>query len=923
MTGNTGETEVTAKFERLGWGVAPNPKHDLGTDLWLMARDSRLFDLGLVVGAQVKTGPSWFREESSGPTGERLGWWFRDADRRHIDAWLAHGLPHLIVLHDLVTGASYWAHVAEEAVISTGKGAKILVPVGHQIDEAHRDALLRVAASKKTGGTWEGSAWSGADAVAPSAQLRHALIVPRLVAPHPNTGHASPVAPAQAVALLVQARLQDLREQAEQHPEVPSLADAASTSDWDWRLVGAMGARVTQGDSDGLVQAAVDAPDPGRRTAAAAAAAATLLEDGLAENALTVLDAALAPDDAGPLDHAWLTVQKARACLELGRVDEARDLAAAVQTLGATDAHDVTATALAGVAAQLLFNTSGWGAGDLGAMVAGSDTVAAWWRTQSVSRGLTALAKRTFWSWSGDTTVRYSAGDTANDQLFSASITASYLGDHGTWRHLAGLLAQDGLIRLTRHCEPTRAAEALDRLRVSGNSDDMKHAVRRLADDGPAAAVTLAAARVTLDAVTRTTAPSSLILLERGGDLLEADTADRTVAWLLDTIRNPALFAARTSPSYLLVPRLVDTLSGVVGAAGMDAQGAVAEAIAGLAPEPDQGLATAWARTAHALPSATWTDALARRIATAADGHHWSLRTPLLGIASPHDPAVRQRLLDEATAGRLDALVALGDVTRLPPDVVAVLVPAVAGYVRGQIEEATAGLFSMGTHDYGRALALLSVWHPALADWQPLLELISDPRVAGGHKRGAMTFLAGVAERVPDDIKPELAAAAGAAASQPRPAFPGLFGERADASGPAAELAAALATETAQPDPDQLPALLAGDIDARRSAVRIATRLRRDEETGLLLALAWDDDPSVRASAAQGMANLAADGLGGPVILAAVRRAAADPGRRVPGAIAAALSERESLPANVAGVLDLLRTHASAAVRRAAVPPLP
>ena len=57
-TGNIGETEVTAKLERLGWCVAPNPRHDVGTDLWLTARDSRLFDLGLAIGAQVKGGPS-------------------------------------------------------------------------------------------------------------------------------------------------------------------------------------------------------------------------------------------------------------------------------------------------------------------------------------------------------------------------------------------------------------------------------------------------------------------------------------------------------------------------------------------------------------------------------------------------------------------------------------------------------------------------------------------------------------------------------------------------------------------------------------------------------------------------------------------------------------------------------------------------
>jgi hypothetical protein len=69
--GTTGQSRVTAQFERMNWGVAPNPYHDLGTDLWLMARDDRRFDLGLLVGVQVKTSESksekskYFKEPKS------------------------------------------------------------------------------------------------------------------------------------------------------------------------------------------------------------------------------------------------------------------------------------------------------------------------------------------------------------------------------------------------------------------------------------------------------------------------------------------------------------------------------------------------------------------------------------------------------------------------------------------------------------------------------------------------------------------------------------------------------------------------------------------------------------------------------------------------------------------------------------------
>jgi len=612
VTGNIGETEVAAKFERLGWGVAPNPRHDLGTDLWLMARDRRLFDLGLVVGAQVKSGPSWFtkRKQKRNAAGVLLGWWFTDSDREHVDAWLAHGLPHLIVLHELDGQISYWAHVTNDAVKSTGKGAKIFVPIGNTVDEAHRDELLRVGASRKAGGAWEGSAWAGAATIPHSDWLRHALIVPRLIAPHPNADHSAPVTPVQAVAMLVQGRLTDLEDRSKQHAEVPSLKEAAGSSQWDWRFVGAMGARLTAGDPRALVNAASNAPDPARRTAAAVAAAAAMLEDGLADDALTVLDAALQPDDAGPVDHAWLVVQKARACVEVGRLEEARDLAARAQSVGATSAADVTATELAGVAALVLFNTADIGQADVAAVITGADTTVAWWRTQTTANGLSALTERMYQEWSHDSTVRWTVDDPVRSPLLSAALTASYAGGQSTWRYLSSLLAQDGLLRRSRDDDPQQAREELEALRLSGNADELKHAVRWMADNGPSQAIPLAAAHVDLARTTRTTAPASLALLEWGGDLLDEATANRSARWLLGALDDLAAlgdltaFVRRTSPSYLVAMRLLETLAGVVPAATPAVRRAVTDHIAALPPQTDQMIATSWARNVRALPDA-------------------------------------------------------------------------------------------------------------------------------------------------------------------------------------------------------------------------------------------------------------------------------------------------------------------------------
>jgi hypothetical protein len=76
QTSGVGVSEVSADFERINWGPVPNAQHDLGTDLFVQARDARRFDLGLVVGVQVKAGPSYFADPDLAEDGSLRGWWY-------------------------------------------------------------------------------------------------------------------------------------------------------------------------------------------------------------------------------------------------------------------------------------------------------------------------------------------------------------------------------------------------------------------------------------------------------------------------------------------------------------------------------------------------------------------------------------------------------------------------------------------------------------------------------------------------------------------------------------------------------------------------------------------------------------------------------------------------------------------------------
>lgn len=185
-------------------------------------------------------------------------------------------------------------------------------------------------------------------------------------------------------------------------------------------------------------------------------------------------------------------------------------------------------------------------------------------RQQAGAHGLAAVLERSFRDWAGDTAERWSASDVANDQLLAAALTANFAGDHDNWRYFSGLLGQDHLLRLGRDSDPAVVKAGLGTLRLAGAEEAVKLAATRVVRDGPALAARLAAADITLGASTRTTARANLDLLRYTGPVLDTNTADAAVQWILSTHADPGPFIARTSAAFEVPSRLLDTLAAVL-----------------------------------------------------------------------------------------------------------------------------------------------------------------------------------------------------------------------------------------------------------------------------------------------------------------------------------------------------------------------
>jgi hypothetical protein len=139
QTERTGIEAIRATIARLGWFVREPVRPDYGVDLFLeTAEDER--PSGRLLALQVKSGRSYL-----GEGGDDIP--FR-ANQKHIDYWMGHSLPVVVVLYDPETDRAYWQAVTEDTAESTGKGWKLIVPRSQVLDTDSLSALSELAAPR-------------------------------------------------------------------------------------------------------------------------------------------------------------------------------------------------------------------------------------------------------------------------------------------------------------------------------------------------------------------------------------------------------------------------------------------------------------------------------------------------------------------------------------------------------------------------------------------------------------------------------------------------------------------------------------------------------------------------------------------------------------------------------------------------------
>jgi tetratricopeptide (TPR) repeat protein len=93
---------------------------------------------GKIVGAQVKSGTSYFRR------GDDDSWWLY-IRKETVRYWFSYSVPVLLIVVDPVSGVAYWARGNDMGNVETAKSYRIRVPKSQRYDTHARAAIQRLA----------------------------------------------------------------------------------------------------------------------------------------------------------------------------------------------------------------------------------------------------------------------------------------------------------------------------------------------------------------------------------------------------------------------------------------------------------------------------------------------------------------------------------------------------------------------------------------------------------------------------------------------------------------------------------------------------------------------------------------------------------------------------------------------------------
>lgn len=137
--GELGLRLVTAAVhDELRWIFRSKRKLDVGIDGEIELVNESRKPTGRLIAVQVKCGPSYTAETIA------EGFVYR-GDIDHLEYWLSHSLPVIVVICDSTTRQCHWAEVSTTTAVRLTRGWKMVVPFENRLDATAAWKLEQIA----------------------------------------------------------------------------------------------------------------------------------------------------------------------------------------------------------------------------------------------------------------------------------------------------------------------------------------------------------------------------------------------------------------------------------------------------------------------------------------------------------------------------------------------------------------------------------------------------------------------------------------------------------------------------------------------------------------------------------------------------------------------------------------------------------
>jgi len=213
----------------------------------------------------------------------------------------------------------------------------------------------------------------------------------------------------------------------------------------------------------------------------------------------------------------------------------------------------------------------------------------------------------------------------------------------------------------------------------------------------------------------------------------------------------------------------------------------------------------------------------------------------------------------------MDALTEFGNVTDLPPDVVASLVLFLSGSLEQQGEEAKKGRYALHDSDFLGTLVLINAWHPEQSDWPCVLKALSLKESHPTQLSDAINWIIRLENKLPTEIKNELIACISEIADRPGVTSSDKCWDPRDV-----RILASRAISNLSPniitDKELRQKLSSHKIHVRIAAIHALVKRRTHCHSDLLILnlCIRDSNEKIREAAVEGIANWVVDAFGLP-----------------------------------------------------------